>query len=243
MMKRVVAIGLGLGGAAVALLAVTSLTRAADHRDAPDVQVAANIAADINDVYTWMTEDASKLNLAMTVFPAADKNAQFSDAVQYVFHVNSSKGFGMAQTETLIMCTFAADQTVQCWAGDEYVTGDASAEKGLTSESGALKVFAGLRDDPFFFNLDGFNAAAALVQNAGAIPDEDPADGCPDVPPEVAGTIVGQLGAAPDSQDPETATDFFAGLNTLAIVVQVDKELVSGGGPILAVWGSTNAAQ
>jgi Domain of unknown function (DUF4331) len=238
-MKRVLAIGLGLGGAAAALVAVTSMTRAADHRDAPDVQVAANIAADINDVYAWMTEDATKLNLAMTVFPAADDGAQFSDAVQYVFHVNSSKGFGMAQTETLIMCTFAADQTLQCWAGDEYVTGDASAEKGLTSESGALKVFAGLRDDPFFFNLDGFNAAADIVRGAGAIPDADE-DGCPDVPGDVAGQIVTQLGTAPKGGK---AIDFFAGLNTLAIVVQIDKELVTGGGPTLAVWGSTNAAK
>jgi hypothetical protein len=239
MMRRVVAAGLGLGGAAVALLAVTSLTRAADHRDAPDVQVAANIAADINDVYAWMSEDASKLNLAMTVFPVADKGAQFSDAVQYVFHVNSAKGYGAAQTETLIMCTFAADQTIQCWAGDEYVTGDASSEKGLTSESGALKVFAGLRNDPFFFNLDGFLAATDIVKGAGKIPDADE-DGCPDVPGDAAGQIVGQLGAAPGGGK---ATDFFAGANTLAIVVQVDKEIVAGGGPTLAVWGSTNAAK
>lgn len=240
-MRRAVGLGLGLGGAAVALLAVTGMPRAADHRDAPAVQLAANIAADVNDVYTWMTEDASKLNLVMTVFPFADDGAQFSDGVQYVFHVNSAAGFGMPQTETLIMCTFAADQTIQCWAGDEYVTGDASGEAGVTSESGGLKVFAGLRNDPFFFNLEGFIRAADTVKAVG---DKFPPDanGCPALDQAASDLLVGQLTSSADGE-PGSGTDTFAGANTLALVVQIDKSIVAGGGPILGVWASTHAAQ
>jgi Domain of unknown function (DUF4331) len=144
----------------------------------------------------------------------------------------------MAQTETLIMCTFSADQTIQCWAGDEYVTGDASGEKGLSSESGALKVFAGPRNDPFFFNLTGFNTAVQTVKDVAGDLDFDK-NGCPALNAEQSALLVGQL----QSTDDGPATDTFAGANTLALVVQVDKGLVSGGGPILGVWGSTNAAK
>ena len=57
------------------------------------------------------------------------------------------------------------DPEDSCWLGtDEYVTGDASAITGLTSADGKLKVFAGLRADPFFFNLDGFHHAEATVE-------------------------------------------------------------------------------
>jgi hypothetical protein len=34
-------------------------------------------------------------------------------------------------------------------------------------------------------------------------------------------------------------TNFFANLNTLAIVLEVDKTMLNGGGPILSVWGAT----
>jgi hypothetical protein len=44
----------------------------------------------------------------------------------------------------------------------------------------------------------------------------------------------------PSGQAP---VDFFAALNTLAIVVEVDPSLVNAGGPILGIWGSTNLAQ
>ena len=37
-----------------------------------------------------------------------------------------------------------------------------------------------------------------------------------------------------------TGKDDFLGFNAFAIVVQVDKTLVTRGGPIVSVWASTN---
>jgi len=48
---------------------------------------------------------------------------------------------------------------------------------------------------------------------------------------------VTQLRSAPGGGAP---TDHFAGANTLAIVVQIDRTLVTAGGATVAVWASTN---
>ncbi|MBI3328826.1 MAG: hypothetical protein HYZ81_19245, partial [Nitrospinae bacterium] len=69
----------------------------------------------------------------------------------------------MAAMESLVICKFAPNQRVQCWGGGDYVEGDASQEAGLTSRMGKFKLFAGLRNDPFFFNLAGFAKVAADV--------------------------------------------------------------------------------
>lgn len=218
--------------AAMLVVALPTAAFAADHRDGSTST--GEPAADINDVFAFLSDDGANLNLIMTVFPAADDASQFSDTVQYVFHVNSADNIGPlagGQTETLIICTFAADQTAQCWAGaDEYVTGDASLEAGITNASGRLTVFAGLRNDPFFFRLDGFNSARTTVRDAagGLTFDEF---GCPTLDADTANALVGLL---------QSGEDFFAPLNTLAIAVQIPIDVVTGGGDILGVWASTN---
>lgn len=226
----------------VGALAAGSVVLAADHRDSPGVMN--EPAADINDVYAWMSPDASRLHLAMTVFPAATATSKFSDTVQYVFHVHSQSAFGPgSSTETRIICTFDAAQTISCWvvrAGAssalEYVSGDALNRAGIATASGRLRVFAGLVNDPFFFNLDGFNAVAATVRSAAGGLARDPA-GCPALDEATSTALVNQLRQAPGGGPPQ---DFFAALNTLAIVVSVDKTLVNVGGPILGVWASTH---
>jgi hypothetical protein len=60
MILTAVLLGLGLFGIGV---------WAADHMDAP--AVTAEPAADINDIFTWMSADGANLNLVMTVFPSA----------------------------------------------------------------------------------------------------------------------------------------------------------------------------
>jgi hypothetical protein len=54
-----------------------------------------------------------------------------------------------------------------------------------------------------------------------------------------SGVLVNMLKTAPDGGPPQ---DFFAKLNALAIVVSIDKGLVTNGGanPIVSVWASTN---
>ena len=143
-----------------------------------------------------------------------------------------------ASTEVRIICGFDAQQTISCWAGDsEYVTGKADSAQGITSTSGKLKVFAGLRNDPFFFNVAGFAATVGQVKSAAPTLTFDPA-GCPKLDMGTSNALVTQLRT---DQGGGQAKDFFAGTNTLAIVVQVDKALVTPGGPILGLWGSTHS--
>lgn len=223
-------------GLALGALLVPEATFAADHIDSP--AAVAEPAADITDLFAWMSADAAKVNLVLDVTPFAGADSNFSDAVQYVFHVNSSTGYGEAQTETLILCEFDAAGAIACWAGaDEYLAGDASAEAGLASESGALKVFAGLRNDPFFMEFTGFSqAVATVISAASGLTFDD--QGCPAVDEGTSGVLVGQLQSGTDGA---AASNTFAGANVLSIVVQVDKALVTTGGPILSVWASTNA--
>ena len=207
------------------------LARSADHLDSP--ATTAEHGADIDDVYTFT--DGTNAVFAMTVFPAAPAGAKFSDNVQYIFHTSSAAMYGAAGTDYNIICTFDTAQVASCWGGtDEYVTGDATAVAGITSKSGKFKVFAGLRADPFFFNLDGFKSAVADVDALeGTLVFQD--SGCPIVAP--GNPIAAQLSHSPDGGPPE---DFFKKLNGLAIVVSIDKSLVSKGGQIASVWASTN---
>ena len=189
--------------------------------------------ADINDVYSWV--DGSNVVLAMTVYPAAPTGAQFSDNVQYVFHTASAAtGLGTTADPVDVIATFDATQKIKLWVGTtEYVTGDASPTAGLTSADGMVKVFAGLRADPFFFNLDGFKQVALDVQGAtGLVSNED---GCPALG-ATGRALVAQLAAAPDGGAP---VNHFATFNGLAIVVSVDKSLLTKGGATMSVWGGT----
>ena len=218
--------------AAVLLFTVTA--GAADHRDG--AAVLSDPSTDINDVFAWTSTDGTKLNLGMTVFPAATAAARFSDVAQYVFHTTSSPGYGMPSTASEdIICTFDTAQKISCWGGGEYVTGDASSTSGIASASGKLRVFAGLRDDPFFFNLDGFKATAKAVHDAAGSLTFDPA-GCPALDAATSNALVTQLKSKPGGGAP---TDFFTGLNGMAIVVQIDRALVTRGGSTVGVYAST----
>ncbi len=130
-MRRALLVATGLSAAcAVALLATDKPIEAADHTDAPGATAAANL--DILDLFAWMDSGAENVNLVMTVNPFNDGSGTFSRSGQYVFHVNSSAGFGMAATETLVVATFDANDNVSVWVGDgttvsDYVSGDASA--------------------------------------------------------------------------------------------------------------------
>lgn len=220
---------------AVGALATPAAVFAADHLDSP--AAVSEPAADITDLYAWTNDNASKVNLVLNVTPFAGTNAAFSDAVQYVIHVNSSGGFGQPQTQTLIMCQFDAAGVIECWAGDdEYLKGDTSTETGLVSESGKLRVFAGLRNDPFFFELTGFQEAVKIVVGAADGLTFDAA-GCPELDEQTATTLVNQLQSGAGGA---AASDTFAGANVLSLVVQVDKSLVTAGGPVLGVWASTH---
>lgn len=226
------------GAMALALTAAASSALGADHLDAPGAN--ADPTADITDTYSWV--DGNNVVLVLNVTPLATTTSKFSDKVQYVFHTESSAAFGMPGTKVDIICTFDAAQKISCWVGpDGYVTGDASVTAGLAAADGSFKVFAGLRDDPFFFNLDGFNDTVTAVKGTMGLMFD--AAGCPKLDAATSTLLVTKLGTDPTSTPPGgTAKDFFAGKNVLSIVLSVNKMKLNTGGGIMSYWASTNKA-
>ncbi len=214
-----------------------SAALAADHIDSP--AAVADPAADITDLYAWMSPDAEKVNLVLDVFPFADGEAAFSDAVAYVFHINSANEYGAEATETTIICAFTAGAAFECWAGDDYASGNVGDDSGIESDNGNMTVFAGLRNDPFFMEFVGFTETVDTVIGAAGGLQFDGA-GCPQLDEATSNLLVGQLMSGAEGA---AASDTFAGANVLSLVVQVDKSIVTPGGPLLGVWASTHAIQ
>jgi hypothetical protein len=239
-----------LATAALASLATAAVVvgfsgsaRSADHQDAP--ATTADPTADINDVFTWM--DGNNVVLAMTAYPNAPTGAMFSNTVQYVFHTASAITFTGSIPTTGgvdVIATFDSStptQNIQLWVGaSEYVTGNPSAKTGLTSADGKVKVYAGLVADPFFFNLDGFKKAVSTVEAVAATAGTDGGlmfdpYGCPKLNSAQSDLLVGELGTTGGG----TAVNHFATFNGLAIVVAVDKSLLTSAGAAVSVWAGT----
>lgn len=223
----------------LAVMSLATAAIAADHLDSPAVKLDA--PADINDLYSFM--DGDKVVLIATVFPAAAADSKFSDKIQYIFHTTSGDAFGPEKSTLDIVCTFDAAQMITCKAGAgpdmpvmDMVTGNANVDAGLASTKGMMTVFSGLRKDPFFFNLAGFNKTVETVVGAAAGLMFDAAN-CPALDMGTSTLLVNQLKSNAMGMPAE---DFFATLNGLAIVIKVDKALVTAGGPIVSSWVSTN---
>ncbi len=128
---------------------------AADHRDSP---VATNDpAADINDVYAFMNPtDPGEVIFALTFLPDANVTTRFSDAVEYRLHIEQGGGVNRD-----LLCTFSGNATQVRCTGPGGLR--ASGAVGGVVNGDGMRLFAGLRDDPFFFDLDAFNRTKATL--------------------------------------------------------------------------------
>jgi len=209
--------------------------------------------ADIADVYAWMAADGSKVNLVMTLAPSASVPHAFGPGIQYVFHVTSKPGGARdvvgapGGSTTNVICTFASATSAECWvvgptgAVKDYLAGDPSNPAGTTNGSGKVRLFAGPRSDPAYFNLQGFRTAVAALGAKVQATDEA---SCPMLDYQNAGTLRTLLTTAPSTSSPPCPAyqlDCFAGRNVMALVLQVEKSLLNAhGNAFLAVWGSTH---
>ena len=135
-------------GACIAL-AIALPAGAADHLDSPTVRT--DPAADLNDVYAFVNpNDPGELILAATVIPLASPATRFSGAVEYRFHIDN----GIAGDETTIACRFSKKDVVTCNGNNGL---HARGVINAVASGQHMRVFAGLRDDPFFFDLAAFN--------------------------------------------------------------------------------------
>ncbi len=155
----------------LALLAGASISFAADHKEAP--LITEDPAADINDVYAFPNPaDATRIVLAMTVNPLTNPNqntnSNFSEAVRYRFEIDFNND---GKSDRSIAVTFshiengAQTMTVDFPGKTDDFTAPVSLPSfaavapapTITTSPTGITAFAGLRDDPFFFDLTGFN--------------------------------------------------------------------------------------
>jgi hypothetical protein len=186
---------------AVTLLGAVALSpavQAADHLDSPGVQ--ADPAADINDVYVFRSRAADAVNTRRTVFimtvvPLAGPDSRLSADVEYRFRI-AENGVEGSNLDIVCTATPGPEQMITCTgptgATDTVAFNAIDAGDGNTDN---MRIFVGLREDPFFFDLEDFRAVIA-----------DP-------------SMVGLL------LDGDGGEDFFAALNTISIVVDVKNEI------------------
>ncbi|MDX1569958.1 MAG: DUF4331 family protein [Xanthomonadales bacterium] len=119
--------------------------QAADHIDSP--AAVNDPLADLLDFYIFVNpNDPDEAILALTMVPFASGDSQYSDALVYSFFFENEPGL-----TARIDCSFSNDQIVTCTGpGDSSV----SARVGEIGTSESMRVFSGLREDPFFFDFD-----------------------------------------------------------------------------------------
>jgi hypothetical protein len=179
----------GLVGTALVVLTVgvaPLLSSAADHIDASKFgslgtpggafnPVSVNGERDINDVYAFQGANASRTVLVMTTNPAINAfGGKFGANVRYILNVDRD---GDAVQDLAFVVRFdngpAGNQryTVKRYTGANarslgvgILRGSGStAGNGTTSLVGNGRAFAGVRSDPFFFDLTGFAGTVSRI--------------------------------------------------------------------------------
>jgi hypothetical protein len=212
------------------VFAATAL--ASDHLDSP--ATVANPQADIGDVYAWMSPEGRQLNLVMTI-----QGHTFSDKVDYMFHIDSGRVFGHTSASTSIACRFATANALKCTVGSEdSASGDPTNPAGLEGRNHRFRVYAALRDDPFYNNVKGllgaYQTASTAIKNGASVD----AAGCAHFDEATAKAILDQMGHTEGGP----AQNLLYNWTVSAIAISVDLGAVSKGGKLLAVWGTTSIA-
>lgn len=165
-MKYPKALPFALGGLSLATAAVFFAPGvgiiAADHLDPPartdpSVDSTPDRAADIADLYAWHTDTTVIFALTFSGPQATDQPATYDPDV--VYSINVSNTAPRTTTDIPIRFRFgtgAAGQFGIRMTGLPGVTGAIEGSVEKTLEKDGVKVRAGLFDDPFFFDLQGF---------------------------------------------------------------------------------------
>ncbi|MEO6387238.1 MAG: DUF4331 family protein [Croceibacterium sp.] len=162
---------LALGGAGLAaafvLLTPGIGILAADHLDPPSrtdpaMDSTPDRPADIADIYAWHTSTSVILALTFSGPQATTLPATYDRDVLY--GINISNAGATTDTEIPIRIKFGQDGANQYGvdvSGIPGVTGDITGPVETIITKDGVKVRAGLYDDPFFFDLQGFRNTLA----------------------------------------------------------------------------------
>jgi hypothetical protein len=224
--------------AAAASLAVVAArtTLASDHQDTPEVELSPRM--DINDVYAFPSPSNPDrivlvLSTSSPITPAQAATARFDPNLLYQLKIDNT---GDAVEDRVIQITFrgtGADQRVEVrgpvapnetgmrnTALEASPSVSGSVDQVLGSSTG-IQAYAGVRDDPFFIDLEQFFKI---------LPDRRPSRG------PLSGPLTQEATAfRPSGQ----AVDFLAGFNSLSIVLEMPETMLTAGGNAkIGVWGT-----
>jgi hypothetical protein len=236
-------IRLGRRAAAVAVAALLvagagiGVARASDHQDNPLVEL--NPAMDMTDVYAFPGSSPDRIALVLNswgfITPGQASSITFDPNLLYQFKIDNT---GDAKEDRVIQVSFSgtgANQTVEVRGpiappvvgamNNQIANVDATVSGKINQTLGSstgIQVFAGVREDPFFIDLEQFFRI---------LPDRKPS--------------TGQLSLIPDSpaagtfRSTSAAVDFVKGFNVLSIVVEVPVSMLTAGGTSkIGVWGT-----
>jgi hypothetical protein len=219
-----------------ATLAVVSSSSASDHQDTPEVELSPRM--DVNDVYAFPGASADRIVLAMTtsspITPAQSSGAAFDPNLLYQLKIDNT---GDGVEDKVIQITFSGSGTnqqvtvrgpvapAQTGTMNTLVSSGTSVMGATNSNLGSttgMQVFAGIRDDPFFLDLEQFFRI---------VPDRKPVSGPLSQLPDQA--------TASSFRPAGQAVDYLRGINTLAIVLEMPAVMLTDGGTRkLGVWGT-----
>ena len=201
------------------------LTSGADHLDAPSLgsisvspDDSLNVSKvrgplDINDVYAFRGSDAGRTVLAVTVNPAVNVlgPTTFQPGAEYALNVDTGTD---AVADTRWTATF----------GDP----DANGVQHYTVKQDGKALASGFTDDAKGRSQgrDGVMAFAGKRSDPFFF--------------DLLGFIGSVKGQGTRALNDGNETDFFAGLNTLAIVLEVPNSLIGGSGTNIGVWATTS---
>lgn len=171
MRLRKLSIMLGVAAVSVGVLGALP-AMAADHRDSPLTKAAPR--SDINDLYVFKGEGAATLVMTVNPLtsPADTGGIRLDPETLYEFKVDTNgdatadvsykltfDGTGSVQDVTVRRAT-GVNAVTNDISGDVILTGKTSAGSNVTvnTDSSGRKLYVGPRDDPFFFDLAGFQA-------------------------------------------------------------------------------------
>ncbi len=222
---------------------------ASDHRDSPTAD--ANAEGDITDVFAFLDpNDASQLVLIMNVnpfaVPAETPSYRFSPNFLYQFKIAHDTN---AVEDLVIQAKFADVPTTTCASGQiiklygpsrpattgviNAVLQELPTAKGCTGQTlhqGNLRVFTGLRDDPFVTDVGQLFRILTNKQ---------------DVFRDFPGFALGALRGRTVRSDHASGVDGFGGFNVSSIVIELSKSEVAGSGflgkkGLVGIWGTTS---
>ena len=203
--------------AMLASIAFASWANAADHRDSPTPT--GDPGADISDIYVFRSPEAASnvvfvINSSPFIAPVDNASASFDSNVKFQIHIDND---GDLADDIRIDIRKAGNSIIAEGLGNSIgVDVTPFGADLIVAEGGGRKLFAGIRDDPFFFDIPGFQGF--LMNRLPPVNGLRPAGG----------------------GDP---ADAFGGTNVLSIVLELPVTAVTGGADsssgAISIWVSS----